>query len=411
MNTCATFQVIEHKFLGQHIREYPRATTTSQEDPLSIIAKQYVPCDNLDPSPGDISIISAHANGMPKEVYEPLWVEIYHAAKKAGLQLRGIWIADAAHQGTSGILNEEKLGSDPSAFDHSRDLILMINQPRDKLPQPIFGLGHSMGATQLMNVSLMHPRIFHGLCLVEPIVFPYSAENQGRYPPAQASMRRRESFDSLDMAISQFRKSTMFRKWDPRAFEMWIEYGLRREPGDRAGRVVLTTTKSQELFTFVRPTFLSDFPADRRLAFPDLALEAPSDTLFYRPEPVITFHNLPHLRPSTLYVFGELSQLINPQLRDSLVNRTGVDIGGSGGSTTGQVKDIVVGNTGHFGPMEDPRGLAEQTVDWLKVEVEQWALLVKSSLLDSNSKVSQDFLSSLAGSHQVGRQESRLRKL
>ncbi|GMF70799.1 unnamed protein product [Aspergillus oryzae] len=330
---------------------------------------------------------------MFQEVYEPLWVEIYYAAKKAGLQLRGIWIADAAHQGTSGILNEEKLGND------------------HKLPQPIFGLGHSMGATQLMNVSLMHPRIFHGLCLVEPIVFPYSAENQGRYPPAQASMRRRESFDSLDMAISQFRKSTMFRKWDPRAFDMWIEYGLRREPGDRAGRVVLTTTKSQELFTFVRPTFLSDFPADRRLAFPDLALEAPSDTLFYRPEPVITFHNLPHLRPSTLYVFGELSQLISPQLRDSLVNKTGVDIGGSGGSTTGQVKDIVVGNTGHFGPMEDPRGLAEQTVDWLKVEVEQWALLVKSSLLDSNSKVSQDFLSSLAGSHQVGRQESRLRKL
>ncbi|KAE8339930.1 hypothetical protein BDV24DRAFT_164816 [Aspergillus arachidicola] len=280
MDISATFQVIEHKFLGQHIREYPRATTTSQEDPLSIIAKQYMPWDNLDPSPGDISIISAHANGIPKEVYEPLWVEIYQAAKKAGLQLRGIWIADAAHQGASGILNEEKLGNDPSAFDYSRDLILMINQLRDKLPQPILGLGHSMGATQLMNASLMHPRIFQGLLLVEPIVFPYSTENQGRYPPAQASMRRRESFDSLDTAISQFRKSTMFQKWDPRAFDMWIKHGLRRAPGDRAERVILTTTKSQELFTFVRPTFLSSSPADRRLAFPDLPLEAPSDTLF-----------------------------------------------------------------------------------------------------------------------------------
>ncbi|KAE8309640.1 hypothetical protein BDV41DRAFT_591170 [Aspergillus transmontanensis] len=279
------------------------------------------------------------------------------------------------------------------------------------LPQPIFGIGHSMDATQLMNVSLMHPRIFQGLCLVEPIVFPYSAENQGRYPPAQASMWRRESFDSLDMAISQFRKSTMFQKWDPRAFDMWIKHGLRRAPGDRTGRVVLTTTKSQELFTFVRPTFLSEFPADRRLAFPDLALEAPSDTLFYRPEPVITFHSLPHLRPSTLYVFGELSQLISHQLRDSLVHRTGVGIGGSGGLTTGQVKHVVVRDTGHFGPMEDPRALAEKIVDWLKVEVEQWALLAKSSLLDSNSEVSQGFLSSLAGSHQVRRQESRLHKL
>ncbi|KAK6821618.1 hypothetical protein RU639_007723 [Aspergillus parasiticus] len=312
---------------------------------------------------------------MFQEVYEPLRVEIYHAAKKAGLQLRGIWIADAAHQGTSGILNEEKLGNDPSAFDHSRDHILMINQLRDKLSQPIFGIGHSMGATQLMNVSLMHPRIFQGLCLVEPIVFPYSAENQGRYPPAQASMRRRESFDSLDMAISQFRKSTMFQKWDPRAFDMWIKHGLRRAPGDRTGRVVLTTTKSQELFTFVRPTFLSKFPADRRLAFPDLALEAPSDTLF------------------------------------TVRNRTGVGISGSGGLTTGQVKHVVVRDTGHFGPMEDPRALAEKIVDWLKVEVEQWALLAKSSLLDSNSEVSQGFLSSLAGSHQVRRQESRLHKL
>ncbi|KAE8360888.1 hypothetical protein BDV27DRAFT_34440 [Aspergillus caelatus] len=66
VDISATFQVIEHKFLGQHIREYPKATTTSQEDPLSIIAKQYVPWDNLDPCPGAISIISAHANGIPK---------------------------------------------------------------------------------------------------------------------------------------------------------------------------------------------------------------------------------------------------------------------------------------------------------------------------------------------------------
>ncbi|KAE8360889.1 Alpha/Beta hydrolase protein [Aspergillus caelatus] len=298
-----------------------------------------------------------------------------------------------------------------SAFDHSRDLILMINQLRDKLPRPIFGIGHSMGATQLMNVSLMHPRIFQGLCLVEPIVFPYSAENQGRYPPAQASMRRRETFDSLDTAISQFRNSATFQKWDSRAFDMWIKYGLRRAPGDHAGRVTLTTTKSQELFTFVRPIFISKSPEDRRLGFPDLSLEAPSDILFYRPEPVITFHNLPHLRPSTLYIFGDRSQLISRQLRDSIAHRTGVGIGGGGGLTKGQVKYIVVRDTGHFGPMEDPRALAEKTVEWLKAGVEQWAFLKQSSLLNSNSQVSQDFLSSLAGSHQAGKQEFRHHKL
>ncbi|KAE8412643.1 hypothetical protein BDV36DRAFT_300686 [Aspergillus pseudocaelatus] len=392
VDISATFQVIEHKFLGQHIREYPKATTTSQEDPLSIIAKQYVPWDNLDPCPGAISIISAHANGIPKEVYEPLWVEIYQSAKRAGLQLRGIWIADATHQGASGALNEEKLGNDPpTAYIRYRTqhgcnpVDERISHAPQDLPRPL------LGGTNCVPF--------------------YSAENQGRYPPAQASMRRKETFDSLDTAISQFRNSTTFQKWDSRAFDMWIKYGLRRAPGDHAGRVTLTTTKSQELFTFVRPIFISKSPEDRRLGFPDLSLEAPSDILFYRPEPVITFHNLPHLRPSTLYIFGDRSQFISRQLRDSIAHKTGVGIGGGGGLTKGQVKYIVVRDTGHFGPMEDPRALAEKTVEWLKAGVEQWAFLEQSSLLNSNSQVSQDFLSSLAGSHQAGKQEFRHHKL
>lgn len=49
---------------------------------------------------------------VAKEAYEPLWVEIYQAAKIMGLKIRGIWIADVAHQGASGLLNEERLGND-----------------------------------------------------------------------------------------------------------------------------------------------------------------------------------------------------------------------------------------------------------------------------------------------------------
>ena len=35
------------------------------------------------------------------------------------------------------------------AFDHSRDLLHMINHFREEMPQPIVGVGHSMGAGQL----------------------------------------------------------------------------------------------------------------------------------------------------------------------------------------------------------------------------------------------------------------------
>jgi hypothetical protein len=50
----------------QHIREYPHATADRQEEVLSLSVKQYIPLDNLQPSPGDVTIIGAHANGFPK---------------------------------------------------------------------------------------------------------------------------------------------------------------------------------------------------------------------------------------------------------------------------------------------------------------------------------------------------------
>lgn len=49
---------------------------------------------------------------MLQELYEPLWDDLYHKLKVKGVNIRSIWIADAAHQGASGVLNEKKLGDD-----------------------------------------------------------------------------------------------------------------------------------------------------------------------------------------------------------------------------------------------------------------------------------------------------------
>ncbi len=45
-------------------------------------------------------------------MYEPLWDELYERLKAKGIRIRSIWIADVAHQGASGVLNERKLGND-----------------------------------------------------------------------------------------------------------------------------------------------------------------------------------------------------------------------------------------------------------------------------------------------------------
>jgi hypothetical protein len=60
------FRVKDHIVPSQHIREYPRATAGEQEDVLHLAVKQYIPLENLEPNPGDVTIIAAHANGFPK---------------------------------------------------------------------------------------------------------------------------------------------------------------------------------------------------------------------------------------------------------------------------------------------------------------------------------------------------------
>lgn len=64
MTSC--FRVIEHVIPCQHIREYPHATATEQEEVLNLAVKQYIPLDNPNPQPGDVTLIGAHANGFPK---------------------------------------------------------------------------------------------------------------------------------------------------------------------------------------------------------------------------------------------------------------------------------------------------------------------------------------------------------
>lgn len=61
-----SFRVVEHVLPSQYIREYPAATANEQEETLSLAVKQYIPLDNPNPQPGDVTIIGAHANGFPK---------------------------------------------------------------------------------------------------------------------------------------------------------------------------------------------------------------------------------------------------------------------------------------------------------------------------------------------------------
>ncbi|KAF5027302.1 hypothetical protein F66182_596 [Fusarium sp. NRRL 66182] len=370
------FTIKEHTIEASYIREYARATSHSEDEKLWLHVKEYSPKDNLNPQKGDVTIIGAHANGFPKELYEPLWEELYHEAKHRNVRIRSILIADAAWQGQSGVINQDALGNDPSWIDYSRDILHMINTFRP--PPPIMAMGHSFGGNALTNVALLHPRVFTSLVLLDPVISHYAstpgAQNAG---PAAMSMYRREVWPSRAEAAASFNRSPFYKAWDPRVLQCWLDYGIRSVPGEES--VALATTKHQEIFTYLRPSWDAYDAEGKNLIHPELTPDLNPNLHqrwptypVYRPEGPNTLARLPEVRPSVLYVFGGKSELSSLELQEEKMALTGTGVGGSGGQAKGRVKRVIGENNGHLLPMENPSLCASAAADWIKAEVGRW---------------------------------------
>ncbi|PFH58620.1 hypothetical protein XA68_13437 [Ophiocordyceps unilateralis] len=365
--SSSLFRQLKHTINAAHTREYVGATAGGDDDTPRLSVKQYVPLDNLDPQPGDVTIIGAHANGFCKELYEPLWDDVYQLLARRSIRIRSIWIADMWNQGQSGVLNEKILGNDPSWFDHARDLMNLMNQKFDDISHPIVGIGHSMGATQLALLSLSHPRLLDALVLIDPVI---QLGNTG-IAPAVLSAKRRDLWPSRDAAADKLKESEFYKDWDARVLQRWTEYCLRSLPtelhpaeGDDDERVTLTTSKHQELFTFLRPIHRNKSTVDLD---PDQAEKMPGYP-FYRPEPAYVLKHLSELRPSTLYIFGGRSDLSTPELREEKMATTGTGVGGNGGDSASRVKQVVL-DCGHLVAMEKVEECAEAITEFLDYEL------------------------------------------
>lgn len=288
----------------------------------------------------------------------------------------------------------------------------MVNTFRDQMPRPLIGVGHSMGGCQLTNLSLMHPRLFETLVLVDPVI-QRQVSVSGNVTPAHASARRRDRWPSREDAAKSMLKSKFYQSWDPRVFDRWIQYGLRDLPTnlypDSAAspgplpaavstdpsttpapptprEVTLTTTKHQEVMTFLRPNFpfragIDTEPASaefteqnpaavNRRTHPDLVACPTPQAPFYRGESMLVFRQLPFLRPSVLYIFGSLSFLtLDPAQIAEKMELTGTGPGGSGGAKEGRVANVMVQGAGHLIPMEKVEESAQHVASWVGKEM------------------------------------------
>ncbi|KAL8937537.1 MAG: hypothetical protein Q9216_004379 [Gyalolechia sp. 2 TL-2023] len=345
--SSSLFQLTEYTSPCQHVREYPQATRNGERDDLKLAVKKYLPLNQSEPTDGDITIIAAHANGFPKEVYEPLWDDMLQQSTDHGYRIRAIWAADMSHQGASGVLNEDALGDDRAA--------------------------------QLVKLSTMHPRLFTSLILIEPMI-------QKEVPPgpnaAMLSTFRPDFYNSMEAGQTSIRRNKFFASWDSRALDRYIKHALRPVPTALypisekipPGSVTLTTTKHQEAWTYVRSNFEARIGSNdatvgrerrERLLSPDLNSESEGTYVFHRAEPGIVEASLPTVRPSVLYMFGGKSPLSPPEKRKSKLENTGVGTGGSGGHECSMVSAKLFPDGSHLLPCERPKECAEAAAAWL----------------------------------------------
>lgn len=274
---------------------------------------------------------------------------------------------------------------------------------------PLIGLGHSMGGAQLIYLSLMHPRLLHGLVMIEPIVYDVPPALD-KYGPVHGAANRRDSWPTEQHATADIKQSKLHKKWDQRVQDLWIKYSLRRLPG--SDEVVSATTKDQEVFSYTRPTYISSpNPAHLKILeksdiLPNLdrTLLESSKTPFCRPEPLVIFDQLPSLRPAVLYIFGKNSSfLTQPGLHTRLRQRTGIGALGSGGFATDRVADVYIDDVGHLLPMENPKRVAQVSSEWIIQEIEVWSKEQRNIEREWDGKqgkerrsLDQDFLRALA---------------
>ena len=205
--------------------------------------------------------------------------------------------------------------------------------------------------------------------------------------PGRASTFRRDIWPSLRAATTSFQRSPFYSRWDPRVLQLFLHYGLSPVPTvlyplpapssttkpaaytDQA--VTLTTPKHQEVFTFSRPHYTA---AINPITHPDID-PTDTNTPSYRPEPVQVFTNLPFLRPSVLYIFGENSVLSTPDLQEAKMSRTGTGVGGSGGRDAGRVESRVLHGVGHLVPMEAVDRTADVIGEWTGSEMQRWRVV------------------------------------
>ena len=179
-------------------------------------------------------VLLCHPTGFLGMTWAPLAAELADVAHCWALDFRG--------HGDS---------TSPASFDFSwsgmgDDVLAVV----DALGlTEVRAAGHSMGGAALAMAEQARPGTFARLWLYEPIIFPSVEQLPVRENPlAAGARRRRPSFADRDAAYANFAAKPPLNVLAPDALRAYVDHGLRTRPDD--GTVELKCTPEVEASVF-----------------------------------------------------------------------------------------------------------------------------------------------------------------
>jgi len=258
-------------------------------------------------------LLFSHATGFHARVWRPMADHLVDRHRCLAVDYRGHGVSEGPPD----------LTFEWGGFGDDAEAVLTSGLLREVADgRPVHGVGHSMGGAALVLAAARRPGLLASLWLYEPIVpGPGSLlSSDGPNPLADGAARRRPTFDSYEAALVNFASKPPLDQLHPDALREYVEGGFAPQPD---GTVTLRCRPATEAATFSMAGTSGAFDVLPSLDLP-VAVVAGREEDFgpanFAPDAAKA---LPH---------GEL------------VERR---------------------HLGHFGPLEDPEGMAADLAAWV----------------------------------------------
>jgi pimeloyl-ACP methyl ester carboxylesterase len=247
-----------------------------------------------------------HANGYPPNCYQPLFEHLKTQYHVFGMHLRPLW---------QGAKPDDLQTWHPLSDDLLRFLALHA-------PEPVIGVGHSIGAVVTLRAALRQPAAFRALVLIDPVLFVplhlalwhmIRALGLGDrvHPLIQRAQKRRRTFDDLETVFRGYRSRPIFRYMSDESLRAYIN-GITRPSASGGWELVYSPEWEAQIYR----TGLHDFDLWRdlpQLTTPTLFLRgAQTDTFLERAASLVK-KKQPKVRVEALENATHLLPLERPQ--------------------------------------------------------------------------------------------------